>query len=359
MSIVGGYVVRQYLRVFAFTLFAGLTLFAVVDAVDRVADYAQYGPSAAALLAFYLLRLPLIVTNVFPAVCLLSVLLSLGLLARSREITAMRSCGFSDWQIGAPLLLLSAALSAGAFFWNEIVVPRSAAEARHVKDVVIKKKRGFESFDARSIWLQNAQGFVNIEYFDAARDVIHGLTIYSADEAFRLRSIVEVPTAAWVDGVWQVRQGSVKELAADGSVHARALTTDDVTLSDTPADLAKRRPHAEEFTLWELRKRIALLRSKGLNVDELRVDLHAKLALPLSGIVSVLFGFPLAIRGGRRFGLGYNVSVGLVTGFLYWATLAFAVSAGRMGLVPPLLAAWSANAIFAGVGVVLLGARDR
>jgi lipopolysaccharide export system permease protein len=77
----------------------------------------------------------------------------------------------------------------------------------------------------------------------------------------------------------------------------------------------------------------------------------------MSGLIGVLLGFPLAIRGGRHFGLGYNVAVGLVTGFAYWATLAFTVSAGRLGLLPPAVAAWSANAVFAIVGVSLYAAR--
>jgi lipopolysaccharide export system permease protein len=150
----------------------------------------------------------------------------------------------------------------------------------------------------------------------------------------------------------------VKEIDASGSVITRPLRAGDLELTDRPAVLANRRPHAEEFTFSELRDRIALLRAKGLNVDELLVDWHAKLAIPFSAIVSVLFGFPLAIRGGRRFGLGYNVGVGLITGFLYWATLAFAVSAGRIGVLPPVMAAWSANIVFGVVGAALLRKSD-
>ena len=64
----------------------------------------------------------------------------------------------------------------------------------------------------------------------------------------------------------------------------------------------------------------------------------------------------MLFRSGRRFGLGYNVATGLLMGFAYWATLAFGVSAGRLGLVPPVLAAWSANVLFASIGALLYGA---
>ena len=39
--------------------------------------------------------------------------------------------------------------------------------------------------------------------------------------------------------------------------------------------------------------------------------------------------------------------------FLYWLTQALTVSAGHAGTLPPVVAAWAANAIFAIVGALL------
>ena len=359
MNVLSRHLITQYLRVFALTLMSGMTVFLVVDLVDRIAAYAEYSPSFVSMASFYLLRLPRVVNDIYPGVSLMAVLISLGLLARRREIVALRACGISNWQMTSPLLAVSLTLSAALLLWNETVVPPTAAEARHIKDVVIKQKRDLGMFDARSIWFQDRQGFVNIYYFDAVRETIHGLTLYDTDDRFRLRRVIEVPHAAWKAGRWELEGGSVKEISDGGALRSRALNPGDLSLTDDPSDLAKRRPHAEELTLAELRSRIAEVKAKGLNTDELRVDLHAKLAIPLSGVVGVLIGFPLAIRGGRRFGLGYNVSLGLIVGFAYWVVLGVAVSAGRTGLIHPALAAWSPNLTFAALGLILSRVLER
>jgi lipopolysaccharide export system permease protein len=353
VTVLSRYLIAQYLRVFFFTLLAGMTVFLVVDLVDRIGAYAEYSPTFASMASFYVLRLPRVVNDIYPGVSLMAVLISLGLAARRREIIALRGCGVSDRQMTGPLLTVSLLLSIALLLWNETVVPPTAAEARHIKDVVIKQKRDLGMFDARSIWFQDRQGFVNIYYFDAVRETIHGLTLYDTDEQFRLKRVVEIPHAAWRGDRWELDAGTVKEISDNGSLRSRALAAGEVALTDDPSDLAKRRPHAEELTLAELRDRIAQVKAKGLNTDELRVDLHAKLAIPLSGVVGVLIGFPLAIRGGRRFGLGYNVTLGLIVGFAYWVVMGIAVSAGRTGLLHPALAAWSPNLLFAAIGLAL------
>ena len=83
-----------------------------------------------------------------------------------------------------------------------------------------------------------------------------------------------------------------------------------------------------------------------------------KLAWPLSGVVTMLMGYPLAVRGGRRFGLAYNIAVGLVVGFAYWAVLAMCAAGGKTGALGPAVAAWAPNGLFAALGCVLCMRRD-
>ena len=358
MSIVARYLLGQYLRVLALTMIAATTLFLVVDAADRVTSYSQYAPTAGSLLRYYVFRLPRVLTDVYPAVSLLAVLLSLGLLERRRELMALRACGVGPWQMSAPLLGAGVLVSVVAFLWNETIVPPTAAEARRTREVVIKKRQNFRLLDAHSIWFQSREGFVNIDYYDATQETLHGLHLYVADD-FRLRRIVEVPTASWRDGTWHMAEGTVKEFDPAGGVTARPLRPDDIRFLEEPSDLAKHRPNPEELTLAAVRDRIKIVEARGLDAAELRVDLHAKFALPLAGLVSVLVGFPLAARGGRRFGLARNVSLGLVTGFAYWVTMAVAMAAGRAGMLPPAFAAWSPDVLFGGAGALMYAWSER
>ena len=97
-----------------------------------------------------------------------------------------------------------------------------------------------------------------------------------------------------------------------------------------------------------------MLRARGLEATGLEVDLQAKLAVPFSGVISVLLGLPIALRVGRRTGMGWALITGLAAGFAYWVTMAVAMSMGRTGALPPVAAAWLANVGFGFLAASLL-----
>jgi lipopolysaccharide export system permease protein len=48
----------------------------------------------------------------------------------------------------------------------------------------------------------------------------------------------------------------------------------------------------------------------------------------------------------------------MLVGFSYWIVLALTLSLGKSGVLPPILAAWAANGIFAGIGIVFFLSSD-
>ncbi len=350
MSIIGRYVIGYFMRAFALCMGAATGLFLVIDFFEKIGGFARYDPPAGAVAAYFLFKLPRVVSEVYPAVSLISVLLALGLLARHREVLALGACGVSPWRLAVPLLIASLLISIGVMVWNETVVPPTASRARTINDIVIKKKRYRGLLNASSVWFQNAQGFFNIDYFDANRNALFGLTFYEIDPSFRLNRIIEIPEALWRNQRWDFKGGKVKNVGPEGEIVERELEAGEFELTDTPRDFMRMRRHANEFSFRQFKRQIDLVRAKGLDPSQLLVDLYLKLAMPFSGLVSVLVGFPLAVRGGRRGGLAYTLGLGMVVGFVYWVTMAVAVSAGHTGGMPPLLAAWSANILFAILG---------
>jgi lipopolysaccharide export system permease protein len=358
MSIITRYLVAQYFKAFSVCMMAGVSLFFIVDVSRSLESFQGYEPQLATISAYFVLKLPNIVREVYPAAALLAVLGSLGTLARHREILALRTCGVSSWQLALPLLYLSALISVVMLIWNETVVPRTAAESRRIRDMTIMKKRSTGAFNASSVWFQGNDGFFNIDYFDANRRALFGLTLYETNEDFRLRRILEVPEAFWRGERWDLLNGKVKILADDGSIAQRAMLPDELVLTTPPSHFASRRLKTKELSFRQLRERIDVLRVRRLQADAFRVDLHAKLALPFAGLISVLLGFPIAARGGGKGGVATNVVAGLGLGFAYWATMAVALAAGRTGGMPPMLSAWAANLTFSAVAAVLYFGSD-
>ena len=79
------------------------------------------------------------------------------------------------------------------------------------------------------------------------------------------------------------------------------------------------------------------------------VDYHLKLALPMASFVFALFAAPLALlgRGGRSSG----VVLSLVILLVYYVAVSVCRSKQVIEMLPPVVAAWLANTVFAVSGL--------
>lgn len=358
MSVLSRYIAGQYLRVLALCWgSAGLALF-LLEVFEKLGNLSDDRAAGGAIAAYLALKIPRLLIDAYPATALLAVLLSFGLLARHNEILALRACGISPWKLAAPVLTAAAVVSLVALAWSERVVPAASERARLIRENEIKQRDTHGFHGRTSIWVQSAIGFVRADHYDAQRTTLYGVSIFDTDPALRLRRIVEAPLARWSGVMWHLEHASVKEIGEDGSVRQRPFDADEVRLTESPVTFEKRQPKPKEMTYAELTRWIDDLESRGAPVSEYRVERHLKIAWPLSGVVTVLIGFPLAVRGGRRFGIGYNVAVGLLVGFAYWFVFAVSTASGRGDALGPAVAAWAPNAIFAVIGIALFKLRD-
>jgi lipopolysaccharide export system permease protein len=107
----------------------------------------------------------------------------------------------------------------------------------------------------------------------------------------------------------------------------------------------------------ELGRFIQAMQRSGADVNTLRVTRMLKIAIPVTCVIILLFGAPLATstqRGGAAWGVGLSLGTTIV--FLVLIQLTKAI--GGKGLIVPELAAWIPSALFGVIGAVLL-ARTR
>jgi len=353
MSILAKYVVLQFVRVLGLSLVAVVGLYLIVDIFERVPGFLKYQPPASAIVGYFVLKLPELISNVFPAACLLSILISMGTMAGNHEILAVRSCGISTWHLATPLLSLALISSFVVIAWNEMIVPPTYSYSRYLNDVVIKKKDERGIFNASSVWFQAPEGVYHIDYYDNDKHELKDLTLYRVDNSFRVKEVVEVRRALWKNGRWVSEGVSIKTPIPGGGVIWRKLEDGSFEFTQPPKQLAARKREPEEFSFLQLTDQIRILEGKGRDASEFKVYLHRKLAWPLAGFIVVLVGFPLAVRGGRRAGVARNLTTGLAVGLAYWVLTGAALSAGTSGELPAVLAAWGANIIFAAVAAGL------
>ena len=345
------YVCAEYLRFFLFSLVLFLGLSLLVDFFDRLDNFIKYGASVSATIRYFVFKIPLFVTQAAPAAALAGVLIGCGLLSRNRELLALKACGISPWQMALPLLLTAGMLSLTVRVWNEWVVPAAFHHSRYINTVEIKQRPFKGLFHERGFWYHGDGAFYYIEHFDSQKKIVSGLTMYTLDQDFRVRSLVEIARAEWKEDRWQFT--TVREKSLTGEEHAR-LQGLPVQLQETPEDFSLIDMKAEEFSSDQLRKYIISLQKKGLDTTEYLVDLHLKSAVPFATLVMTLIGIALTIPSSKQYALPTVLGLALITGFGYWLVLALSISLGHSDALPPQLAAWLANGVAGLCGLFLL-----
>ncbi len=348
------YLVEEFLRILALCLLAFLVVYLIADFSDRIDDFLKHQAPMGAIVRYFLVKIPLIINQVLPIAVLAAMLLGLGGLSRHNELTAMRACGLSSVQIVAPLLGTCLLLSVGVFAWNEKVVPHFATRAHYLNTVEIKKRPMQGLLGDQQIWAHGQDTFYNVQSFDARTRTLVGITIYPIDTEFHLKGLVEIPQADWDGRAWSFRQGVERRFTPSGEIETTALGGGTLDLREKPEDLMAARRDAEEFSYRELHDLIDNLRKKGLDTTEYLVDLQLKLAVPFICTVMGLISMPIGMRNLRGSSFANNIGVGLLIGASYWFVLALAVSLGHSGALPPVVSAWTANGIFAAIGIFLL-----
>src|SRR5690606_25815298 len=85
-----------------------------------------------------------------------------------------------------------------------------------------------------------------------------------------------------------------------------------------------------------------------------RTNLHHGFALLLTAPLMVLLSIPAAFGNPRRGGAGRGLLLGALLGVGSLAADGVVIAMGEVGLLPPLLAAWTAPLVFACIGGTIL-----
>jgi len=339
------FIAGQFFRPFSFSLAAFTGIYLLVDIFDRFDDLMRYGGFNRLGLEYFLLKLPLIMSQLLPVACLAGALLGFALLNRTGEILALQGLGISRLELAAPVIVVGVLISVFDFLLTETVVPLATRQATQLYSVEIKKRHPLGVF-AAGIWIRMRDGFLSVDWYDPRRPELWGVTVFHLGPDGTLRDIHQAASATWDGQGWQLKALKILRLSQTGEITVG--TDDDLRLDAKPADFNVLRQNPEEFSLAELNHYIHGLRRKGLDPGGYVVDRDLKYALPLACLIMAALGVSLSLDPiPRNLSLSRNFGIGIGLGFAYWLALGFTSSFGRSGLIPAWTAAWLPNATFA------------
>ncbi len=350
--IIDRYLLRMFLFYLAVLVAAFVSIWFVFSFFELLTDMLARQKLALFIPYIYYLT-PFLLYETAPLGVLVATLVCFSILARRREITAFKACGISLYRLATPVLAAAVVLSGLLFALDYYYLPETNRKQDAIRDEI--KGRPVRTFlrpDRQWTAGRHDRIFYH-SFFDPEQKILAGVSVYDFDhEPFQLRRHVSAERARWDSRqqAWVFENGWVREIDK-GEVtrfeQFKARAFPDV--EEEPAYFLKEVRQHQQMNWKELRGYIFDLTQSGFETVRLQVQLHKKLAFPLTAFAMAVLAFPFSMLAGHRGAVALSIGLAIA----YYALNALFEQLGRASQLTPAMAAWAPTLIFALSGAYL------
>lgn len=318
---------------------AVITFVMCIGAAMKAIDYYARGVSGWMILELFSYNFPFILTFAIPMSTLTGVLLLFGRLSYDGEVTAMKACGMSLWQIVTPVVLLSIVFTGFCLYLHGSLAPRShyaqrrlLARAGMEEPVnLLEEGRFVREFPGVMVYVKHKDGnrVEDIVVYETGAD---GILRNIRAESGEIRTD-RVNKQLLID-LYNVQMHQPDKDAPLDPSKAKYLNAEHYPVRLDVSDLIEGKTIAKKtvnMTYAELLAAIRNLRRTypGLSDEELlgqrmklMLEINQRLALSLACFAFTLLGVPLGLRSHRKeSSVGIGISLMLVFIFYFFIIL--------------------------------------
>jgi LPS export ABC transporter permease LptG/LPS export ABC transporter permease LptF len=357
------YVMRAYAANFLLSLGTFALLYVVFTFFELMGDIIR-NQTPFIVVGEYLINLvPFIVNAVTPLCSLLAVLITFGALNRSSELTAMKATGISLYRVVAPVLVVAALLGAALFIFDESYLPDANRRQEQYRAEIKNKPAqtfllpGRRFISGKTDKPDDPTRIFYFRAFDPDSNVFADLTVFEFDPVtFTLQRRIHAESARWDTTVsrWVFDKGWQRSFSGEAIAGYQTFTVATFPdIREQPGYFKKEATPSDEMSYSELTKYIADLRQSGFDTIKLQVQLANKIAIPAITLVMAIIAVPFALSMGKHGGLA-GIATAIGVAIAYWVVAGIFSSMGDISTLPPMLAAWSPDLLFAIAGSYLL-----
>jgi len=296
---------------------------------------------------------PYFIYNTTHISVLLAVLVTFGLMQKANEITAMKATGISIYRVILPVMVIAAILATGLFFFEQLYLPHANKRQDALRNQIKgKPAQTYLRPDRKWIFGQRSDIYY-YEFFDAESNRFGSISIFEFDpKTFELRKRIYATRAHWSETLqkWVFEQGWERTFRGSAIEDYHPFDVETFAeLREPPGYFKKEVKQSSEMNYDELNNYIHDLQQSGFDVVRLRVQLQKKFAFPIITFVMAMLAVPFALTAGRRGALaGVATAVGIAV--VYFIVSGLFEAMGNTNQLPPALAAWSPDLLFALAG---------
>jgi len=360
MKILDRYILREFLKPL-FYILTGFSMMTIVfDLFGHLSAFMEAQASLILIARYYSCVFLQTLEYILPASLLFATLYTQWRMARSNELTAMRSCGVGFSRIMAPYLFVALTFSIASVILKEVVTPHTTQWAKSISDnkfkipgyTLVYNIGYYNSIDNRE-WF--------IDSIDLSDKWMAGVRVRQERKNNTCFEEIYVKKAKWIDGQWWFFDGYRQPHNADGITDKGKDPTPINAAGEPIPELTE--SYAEitsEIRQWEYFTSVEMLnyiqKHPGISKEAIaskKTDFHARLALPWASLLVTLFGIPVGAKSSKQNPLtGIFMAVAFFLGF-YFLTQ-FGIFCGKKHFILPWIGAWFSNIVAAVAGITVI-----
>lgn len=356
---------RYVAREMAVPFVLGLAVFTLILFMQQILKLVEMilnkGVPVATVAELVAYILPSFLGLTVPMATLLAILVAFSRLSGDSEITAMKGCGISLYQIWPPVVALallayvaSTLLSIYAVPWGKQGFRRIVFEIANSRAQAGIKERVFNTdFDGLTLYVDRADvsgsRLEGVFIADSRESKEHPVIVVAAEGR-----IVSDPEAKVVT---LELENATTHIAGDNPAKYHLTSSKRMAIrlevGQALASFQRSGLKFADLTLAEMRAELRQIAEGDLERNKKLVAYYEKFSMPFASLVFALLGVPLGLQS-RRSGKGTSYPLAILVFLVYYVLLSFGETLGGRGTIPPIVAVWLPNVILGAVGIAML-----
>ena len=353
LKIIDLYIIRKFLGTFVYSILLILAIAVIFDLSEKIDDFIESSaPAREVVLDYYLNFIPYFAVLFSSLFTFISVIFFTSKMAYNTEIIAILSSGVSFRRLLLPYFISASIITLFSYSLSNFVIPRANKTKLEFEEKYIHKRP--QTFNRKNIHKQIEPGvFIYLESYSTVSQTGYNFSMEKFDEG-KLVSKIMADQISWdtTKNAWTMRRYYVRELNGLNETLTEGNSKDTVLLL-SPADFSRRLNAVEAMSFTELNEFIEISRMQGeTNLTVYLIERYKRSAFPFATFILTLIGVTVSSKKVRG-GIGAQLGAGLGISFAYILFMQFSSQFAIGGSLPPLLAVWLPNIIFAVIAVVL------
>ena len=346
------YIIKKFIGTYLFILVLIIGIIIIFDVSEKIDNLVQKNASLKSIIFDYYGNLVPYYINLFsPLLVFISVIFFTSKMAANSEVVAILAGGISFNRFLYPYILSAMCIATFSLILNLFFIPPANKVRLDFSEKYIKEK----FYNAgTNIHFQLTPGtYVYMESFNSISNSASRFTLETID-GHHITSKLTAETAVWdsTKQGWKLYDYFIRKSEDNKETIVKGAEIDTV-LSLSIKDLNRRNDIVESYTYGELNDLIKTQKLRGdKRVKFAQIEKHTRFAVPFSAFILTIMGVSLSSKR-RRGGIGLNLGIGISLSFTYILFLRFSQMFVHGGLMPPWLALWIPNIVFAAVALFL------